>query len=131
MDIVFIEGLNVQTTIGYYEWEKKIKQLLVFDLQMGTNIRAAASGDELAKTLNYAEVSTLIDEFANANPVDLIETLAERLAQHLIHTFGISWLKLKISKPTAVNEADAVGVIIERNAQDYRDTNANSNPLGS
>ena len=51
MDIVFIEGLQVQTTIGYYEWEKKIKQLLVFDLEMGTDIRLAASGDELAKTL--------------------------------------------------------------------------------
>lgn len=114
MDVVFIEGLNVQTTIGYYEWEKKIKQLLVFDLQMGTDIRSAASGDELAKTLDYAEISTLIDDFANANPVDLIETLAERLAAHLMNEYGIQWLRLKISKPTAVKEASAVGVIIER-----------------
>lgn len=131
MDIVFIEGLQVQTTIGYYEWEKKIKQLLVFDLQMGTDIRAAANGDELAKTLNYAEVSVLIDEFANANAVDLIETLAERLAEHLINTFALKWLKLKVSKPTAVKEADAVGVIIERRFDDYNNVNSTSNTLGS
>ncbi|KGJ89278.1 dihydroneopterin aldolase [Thalassotalea sp. ND16A] len=114
MDIVFIEGLQVQTTIGYYEWEKKIKQLLVFDLQLGTDISKAASGDELAKTLDYAVIATLVDEFANANPVDLIETLAERLAAHLMDEFGISWIKLKIAKPTAVKAAAAVGVIIER-----------------
>ena len=117
MDIVFIEGLKVQTTIGYYEWEKSIKQLLVFDLQMGTDIRTAATGDELAKTLDYAEISTLIDEFANANVVDLIETLAERLAKHLMDEYQIKWLRLKISKPTAVEQASAVGVIIERGSK--------------
>lgn len=114
MDIVFIEGLQVQTTIGYYEWEKKIKQLLIFDLEMGTDIRKAAFGDELAKTLDYAEISTLIEQFANANVVDLIETLAERLAAHLMDEYAIKWLRLKISKPTAVANATAVGVIIER-----------------
>lgn len=117
MDIVFIEGLQVQTTIGYYEWEKKIKQLLVFDVEMGTDIRAAANNDELAETLNYAEISEAISTFANLDVVDLLETLAERLAAHLMNEFGITWIKLKISKPTAVKEAAAVGVIIERGTQ--------------
>lgn len=114
MDTVFIEGLLVQTTIGYYDWEKKIKQPLIFDLEMGTDIRAAANNDELAKTINYAEVSTVITEFANAKVVDLLETLAENLANHLLATYSIPWLRLKISKPDAVKEAKAVGVIIER-----------------
>ena len=117
MDIVFIEGLEVQTTIGYYDWEKSIKQPLVFDLHMGTDITPAAQGDELAKTLDYAEISQIIDEFANANPVDLIETLAERLSQHLMTTYQIKWLRLKIAKPTAVKEATSVGVIIERGSK--------------
>ena len=84
---------------------------------MGTDIRGAANGDELAKTLDYAEISTLIDEFANANPVDLIETLAERLAKHLMDQYQIKWLRLKISKPTAVEQASGVGVIIERGSK--------------
>ncbi len=117
MDIVFIEGLHVQTTIGYYQWEKEIKQLLIFDLQMGTDIRAAADNDELAKTIDYAEISTLIAEFANAKVVDLLETLAEGLAAKLLAEYPIKWLKLKISKPQAVSEAQAVGVIIERGSR--------------
>lgn len=114
MDIVFIEGLLVQTTIGYYDWEKTIKQPLVFDLELGHDIRAAANNDELAKTLNYAEISEEIAEFANAKIVDLLETLAENLAAHLMQKYQIAWLRLKISKPDAVAEAKAVGVIIER-----------------
>ncbi|TRX53909.1 dihydroneopterin aldolase [Thalassomonas sp. M1454] len=114
MDIIFIEGLTVPTTIGYFDWEKQIKQPLIFDLQMGTDIRAAAAGDELAKTLDYAQISVAIAEFANAKVVDLLETLAENLASHLMERFDIKWLSLKISKPEAVKEANAVGVIIER-----------------
>lgn len=114
MDKVYIEGLTIQTTIGFYQWEKEIKQKLVIDLQMGWNTQAAAENDELAKTLDYAEVSQAIEVFANDNPVDLIETLAERLAQYLIASYHIPWLKLKIGKPGAVFNAATVGVEIER-----------------
>ncbi|WP_371186507.1 dihydroneopterin aldolase [Thalassotalea maritima] len=114
MDIVFIEGLRIETTIGYYDWEKQIKQPLIFDLQMGCDIRAAAAGDELAKTLDYAVISSEIERFANAKVVDLLETLAENLAQHLMQTYAIDWLRLKINKPDAVANATGVGVIIER-----------------
>ncbi|NMP15154.1 dihydroneopterin aldolase [Thalassotalea sp. Y01] len=117
MDIVFIEGLKIDTTIGYYDWEKTIKQPLIFDLQMGCDIRAAASGDELAKTLDYAQISNEIETFANAKVVDLLETLAENLSQHLMQTFQIKWLKLKINKPDAVANASGVGVIIERGSK--------------
>ncbi|WP_440874609.1 dihydroneopterin aldolase [Thalassotalea sp. PLHSN55] len=114
MDKVFIKGLSIQTTIGFYAWEKEIKQTLVIDLEMGWNIAAAAENDELAKTLDYAQISEAIATFANANPVDLIETLAERLAAYLIESYHIPWLKLAIGKPGAVHNAQTVGVEIER-----------------
>ena len=114
MDKVFIKGLKIQTTIGFYEWEKQIKQTLVFDLAMGWNTALAAKNDELEKTLDYAEISQEIEAFANQNPVDLIETLAEITAQHLMNKYGIPWLNLKIGKPGAVHNADTVGVEIER-----------------
>ena len=117
MDKVFIEGLQIQTTIGFYAWEKEIKQTLVVDLAMGWNTAAAALNDELAKTLDYAEISEAIATFANANSVDLIETLAERLAQYLMTTYSLPWLKLKIGKPGAVHNAASVGVEIERGSQ--------------
>jgi len=114
MDKVFIKGLHIQTTIGFYQWEKEIKQTLVIDLAMAWDTAKAAVNDELDKTLNYAEISTVIETFANENPVDLLETLAERLAAFLMAEFTIPWLQLKIGKPGAVHNADTVGVEIER-----------------
>lgn len=117
MDKVYIEGLTFQTTIGFYQWEKEIKQTLVIDLAMGWNTALAAENDELAKTLDYAEISEAIVEFANNNPVDLIETLAERIATYLMTQYNIPWLRLKLMKPTAVHNATTVGVEIERGQQ--------------
>ncbi|MCP4985172.1 MAG: dihydroneopterin aldolase [Colwellia sp.] len=114
MDKVYIKGLSIQTTIGFFQWEKEIKQTLVIDLAMGWNTANAAINDELAKTLDYAEISVAIEKFANANPVDLIETLAERLASYLMTQYQIPWLKLSIGKPGAVHNAQTVGVEIER-----------------
>ena len=114
MDKVFIQGLSIQTTIGFFQWEKEIKQTLVIDLAMGWNTAKAAENDALDKTLDYAEISEVIAQFANQNPVDLIETLAERLATFLMETYHIPWLNLKIGKPGAVHNAQTVGVEIER-----------------
>jgi len=114
MDKVFIQGLSIQTTIGFFAWEKEIKQTLVIDLSMGWNTAKAAENDELAKTLDYADISEKIAMFANENPVDLLETLAERLAAFLMKEYQIPWLKLSIGKPGAVHNAVTVGVEIER-----------------
>tara|TARA_R110001583_G_scaffold36_2_gene275 strand:- start:1644 stop:2030 length:387 start_codon:yes stop_codon:yes gene_type:complete len=114
MDKVFIKGLHIQTTIGFFQWEKEIKQTLVIDVAMAWDTAKAATNDELEKTLDYAEISKAIEVFANENPVDLLETLAERLASYLMSQFHIPWLRLKIGKPGAVHNAETVGVEIER-----------------
>jgi dihydroneopterin aldolase len=114
MDKVYIKGLSIQTTIGFFEWEKQIKQTLVIDLTMAWDTASAAVNDELAKTLDYADISVAIERFANENPVDLLETLAERMAKFLMDTYHIPWLKLGIGKPGAVHNAQTVGVEIER-----------------
>jgi len=114
MDKVFIKGLSIQTTIGFFAWEKEIKQTLLIDLTMGWNIQAAVQNDELAKTLDYAQIAVAIEEFANQNTVDLLETLAEKLANYLMQHYHIPWLKLAIHKPNAVHNAMSVGVEIER-----------------
>ncbi len=114
MDKVFIKGLHIQTTIGFFQWEKEIKQTLVIDLVMAWDTAVAAKNDELSKTLDYADISTEVAAFANRNPVDLLETLAERMAAFLLEKYQIPWLQLKIGKPGAVHNADTVGVEIER-----------------
>lgn len=114
MDKIFINGLSIQTTIGFFEWEKQIKQTLIFDIVLGWDIKPSAKDDALDKTLDYAEISQEIERFANANPVDLLETLVERLAHHLMSQYHIPWLSIKLHKPNAVHNAQSVGVEIER-----------------
>ena len=89
MDKVFIKGLNIQTTIGFFQWEKQIKQTLIIDVEMAWNTKNAAENDDLSKTLDYAEISSAIEVFSNENPVDLLETLAERMAAFLISQYHI------------------------------------------
>lgn len=114
MDIVFINGLTISTVIGVFDWEKTIKQTLIFDMQLGCDITPAASDDDLNKTLDYAAISLAVDQFCQQNTVELIETLAERLAAFLMKEFTICWVRLTINKPDAVENAAGVGVIIER-----------------
>lgn len=114
MDNVFIEGLEVDTVIGVYDWEREIRQCLRLDLAMRWDIRAAAANDDLSLALDYAAVSERIQAFANEHAFELVETFAERLAQVLREEFAISWLRLKVTKPGAVPTARGVGVEIER-----------------
>lgn len=114
MDTVFIEGLQVDTVIGAYDWERGIVQCLRLDLRFAWDNRPAAAGDDLALALDYAKVSARIEAFARASKFELVETFAERLAAVLMSEFGIPWLRLKLTKPGAVPAATGVGVEIER-----------------
>lgn len=114
MDKVFIEGLEVDTLIGAYDWERNIRQCLVVDLTMHWDNTAPAANDELALALDYAVVSERIVQFAREASFELVETFAERLAACLREEFGIKWLRLRITKPGAVAAARGVGVEIER-----------------
>lgn len=114
MDKVFIEGLEIEALIGIYDWERRIRQTLVFDLEMGFDNRKPAASDNIEHTLNYKAVSKRLIEFVAASDFGLVETLAERCAAIVLEEFGVQWLRLKLSKPGAVRGARAVGVIIER-----------------
>ncbi|WP_434655205.1 dihydroneopterin aldolase [Pseudomonas sp. R3-56] len=114
MDRVFIEGLEVDTVIGAYDWERGIRQCLRLDLRFAWDNRPAAAGDDLSLALDYASVSARIQAFAEQAQFQLVETFAERLAQELMDEFRITWLRLKVTKPGAVPAATGVGVEIER-----------------
>ncbi|WP_435275080.1 dihydroneopterin aldolase [Psychrobium sp. nBUS_13] len=114
MDIVFINQLTVETTIGAYDWEKTIKQTLKIDLEMAWDNKAPARSDDLTKALDYATVSQRITSWLESQKIELIETVAERIATMLMDEFAIEWLKLSIHKPDAVANAAGVGVRIER-----------------
>lgn len=114
MDKVFIEGLEVDTLIGAYDWERGIRQCLRLDLTFAWDIRPAAADDDLSKALDYAKVNQHVQAFASAAQFELVETFAERLAAELLAQFGAPWLRLRVTKPGANPLARAVGVEIER-----------------
>jgi dihydroneopterin aldolase len=118
MDTVFIEGLEIEALIGIYDWERRIRQTLRFDLEMGFDNRKPAASDAIADTLDYKAVSKRLVEFVGQSDFGLVETLAERCAALVIAEFGVPWLRLKLSKPGAVRGAQAVGVVIERAARE-------------
>jgi 7,8-dihydroneopterin aldolase/epimerase/oxygenase len=113
-DIVFINGLRAETVIGVYDWERNIRQPLLIDLELAADVAKAAETDSIENALDYATISNRVVQEVEASSHQLIETLAERLATMIRNEFGVSWLRLRITKPTAVSNAEGVGVIIER-----------------
>lgn len=117
-DIIFINELTVQATIGVHPWEQAMRQPLIFSLKMDTDIRPAAENDDLNKTLDYAKVCDYISTFTQETSFQLIETLAERLSQSLGELFPLRNLELTITKPSAIPNAKGVGVSIVRQFND-------------
>lgn len=114
MDTVFIEGLEVETLIGAYDWERSIRQCLQLDLYLAWNIQAVAAQDDLALALDYAVLAQEIQRFAADSKALLVETFAERLANHLMHYFGVVWLRIRVTKPDVHRFGRRLGVEIER-----------------
>jgi dihydroneopterin aldolase len=114
MDIIFIRDLRIDTLIGIYDWERAIKQTLSFDLEMGTDIARAAANDCIDDTLNYKAVAKRVIAFVESSEFQLVETLAERVAELVRTEFALPWLRLTVNKGGAVRGAKGVGVIIER-----------------
>lgn len=114
MDIIFVRELRVDTVIGVYDWERTVRQSVVLDLEMATDIRKAAGADALEHTLDYAAISERIVAFIENSEFELIESMAERVAALVLEEFAVPWLRLRLCKPGAVALARDVGVLIER-----------------
>ena len=114
MDKVLISQLSVATVIGIYAWEQQIHQTLLIDLEMAWDNRPAADSDDYQHALCYETVSNRLTALITENPIELIETVAERCAKCVMDEFNVPWVKVRVMKPGAVPSAAAVGVEIER-----------------
>lgn len=117
MDIIYLNDLRIDTVIGIYDWERRIKQTVVLDLEMGADIRQAAASDHIDDTLNYKAVAKRIIGFVEESEYQLVETLAEKVAEIILGEFNVPWVRIRLNKQGAVRGARDVGVIIERGAQ--------------
>ena len=114
MDIIFLHGLKIECVIGVWEWERKTTQSVYIDLDMGWNITKAAETDDLEYTLSYKDVAKRVTQMAQEGKFNLVETMAERIAEVVIGEFDSPWCRVKVNKKGAVSSAKDVGVLIER-----------------
>jgi dihydroneopterin aldolase len=113
-DTIFLHDLKVQTVVGIWDWERKIRQTVSIDLEIGADVRRAAASDDIDATLNYKLLAKRIQQFVQDSQFRLVETLAERIAEIALTEFEIPWIEVRVNKPGAIRGARDVGVRIRR-----------------
>jgi dihydroneopterin aldolase len=117
-DRIFLRGLAVECIIGFIEWERRLKQTVVIDLELPVDCTRAAVTDDVADTLDYKKVAKRVIAFVEASEFHLVETLAHRLAIMVLEEFGVEWIRISVNKPGAIRGSKDVGVSIERRRAD-------------
>ncbi len=114
MDIIFLRELRIETLIGVYEWEKRVPQTLQFDLEIALPNSRACQSDDIKDALDYAKIVNHIQGVLKTRHFNLLEALAEHVAQILLSEFNAPWVKVSVAKPSAIRGSRLVGISIER-----------------
>jgi dihydroneopterin aldolase len=117
-DTIFLHDLRIKTIVGIWEWERKLRQTVSIDLEMGADIRKAASSDRIEDTLDYKQIAKRIQQFVEESSYRLVETLAENIAGIILSEFDVPWIVVRVNKPGAIRGSRDVGVIIRRERAD-------------
>jgi dihydroneopterin aldolase len=120
-DRIFLRGLTSECIIGFIDWERRVKQTVVLDIELPVDCAHAARTDEVADTLDYKKVAKRVLAFIEASEFKLVETLAHRLALTVLADFGLPWVRISVNKPGAIRGSRDVGVTIERVRADLGD----------
>lgn len=124
MDIIFLTGLTTECIIGIWDWERKVRQKVVIDLEMGADIRKAAASDHIDDTLDYKKVSKRVLGFVSESEFQLVETLTEQIARIIVTEFDVPWVRVRLNKQGAIRGSRDVGILIERRHTDFADSGA-------
>lgn len=117
-DRIFLRGLTAECIIGFIDWERRVKQTVVVDLELPVDCERAAASDEVADTVDYKRVAKRVLAYIEASQFKLVETLAQRLAMVLLEEFALDWVRVSLNKPGAIRSSRDVGVVIERRRDD-------------
>ncbi|HXS22520.1 MAG TPA: dihydroneopterin aldolase [Steroidobacteraceae bacterium] len=117
-DRIFLRGLTAECIIGFIDWERRVKQTIVVDLELPVDCRRASASDDVADTVDYKKVAKRVLAYIEASEFKLVETLAHRLALLLLEEFGLEWVRISLNKPGAIRSSRDVGVVIERSRAD-------------
>jgi 7,8-dihydroneopterin aldolase/epimerase/oxygenase len=117
-DRIFLHGLTTECIIGFIDWERRVKQSVVLDIELPVDCRRAALSDDVADTLDYKKVAKRVLSFVEGSEFQLVETLAHRLALVILAEFALEWVRITLNKPGAIRHSRDVGVVIERTRAD-------------
>jgi dihydroneopterin aldolase len=117
-DRIFLRGLTAECIIGFIEWERRVRQTVVVDLELPVDCRRASGSDDVADTVDYKKVAKRVLAYIEASEFKLVETLAHRLALLLLEEFALEWVRISLNKPGAIRNSRDVGVVIERSRAD-------------
>lgn len=119
-DRLALHGLRAEGHHGVFEAEREDGQEFVVDVVLGLDTRPAAASDDLSATVDYAELAERLAAEVSADPVDLIETLAQRLADLCLHHAQVAEVDVTVHKPQAPLSVpvDDVSVTIHRSRDD-------------
>ena len=123
-DIIFLGGLTTECIIGIWDWERRVKQKIVLDIEMAADIRKAAASDHIDDTLDYKRVSKRLLQFVGDSQFQLVETLTERIAEIVVTEFDVPWVRVRLNKQGAIRGSRDVGILVERRREDYDATQA-------
>lgn len=118
-DKIFLTALRTECIVGIWDWERKVKQTVVIDLEMACDIRKAALSDHIDDTVDYKKVSKRLLTFIGESQYQLVETLTENIARIVITEFDVPWVRVRLNKQGAIRNSRDVGILIERRAEDY------------
>ena len=100
-DVIELTGLRVHGRHGVYDHERREGQTFVVDVRLEIDTAAAARSDDLSDTVNYAGLAEALAEVVSGEPVNLIETLADRLAVVCLADRRVSAVDVTVHKPEA------------------------------
>jgi dihydroneopterin aldolase len=118
-DIIFLGGLTTECIIGIWDWERRVKQKIVLDIEMAADIRKAAASDHIDDTLDYKRVSKRLLQFVGDSQFQLVETLTERIAEIVVTEFDVPWVRVRLNKQGAIRGSRDVGILVERRREEY------------
>lgn len=117
MDTIFLKDLRIDTVVGIWDWERAVPQTVSIDLEMAADVAAAAAKDHIDATLDYKAVTKRVIAFVAASRFQLIETMAEGIAEIITGEFQVPWVKVTVHKPYAIRGSRDVGLVIERGSR--------------
>lgn len=112
-DRVLVEGLQVDALVGVYAHERHAAQPLLLDIELAYDNARACARDDVADTVDYAAVCEAVRRCIALHEPQLLETIAEALAAHLLQAFDTPRVRIRIRKPLAAQALGAASVGIE------------------